>query len=242
MHHPRARRSQKFTTFARWACRTRCTFRRRTRAQACCQPCCAPQVVLNLIEVVVLSTKHSLPCLACTESEANYPKAQYSGGVPTSPPFQGRPPHILRAHPDPAQRPYTSGGQTPRHSPSVTAARCCWRPHAMGMHPSHTRSLAKSMRPTRPHRHPLPQTRAFGRSQSRSSFNSNYRISTQMDRSPGRSPSDRAAAHSVGPQSGPQPLSQSRSSFSWTAVRAAAHQAEPQLTQLDRSPGRSPLV
>ena len=76
----------------------------------------------------------------------------------------------------------------------------------MGMNPSHTRSLAKSMRPTRPHRHPLPRTRAFGRSQSRSSFNSNYRISTQMDRSPGRSPSDRAAAHSVGPQSGPQPL------------------------------------
>ena len=137
----------------------------------------------------------------------NPANCQYSRGVPTSPPFQGRPPHILRAHPDPAQRPYTSGGQTPRHSPSVTAARCCWRPHAMGMHPSHTRSLAKSMRPTRPHRHPLPRTRAFGRSQSRSSFNSNYRISTQ-----------------------------------WTAVRAAAPQTEPQLIQLDRSPGRSPSV
>ena len=95
----------------------RCTFRRRTRAQACCQPCCAPQVVLNLIEVVVLSTKHSLPCLAYTRREANYPKAQYSGGVPRNFPKGGLPGDLPRAHPDIAQRPSHVGGTPPNTAP-----------------------------------------------------------------------------------------------------------------------------
>ena len=67
------------------------------------------QVVLNLIEVVVLSTKHSLPCLACTRREANYPKAQYSGGVPRNFPKGGLPGDLPRAHPDIAQRPSNAG-------------------------------------------------------------------------------------------------------------------------------------
>ena len=81
----------------------------RTRAQACCQPCRAPQVVLNLIEVVVLSTKHSLPCLAYTRREANYPKAQYSRGVPRNFPKGGLPGDLPRAHLDIAQRPSNVG-------------------------------------------------------------------------------------------------------------------------------------
>ena len=57
----------------------------------------------------MLSTKHSLPCLAFTRREANYPKAQYSKGVPRNFPKGGLPGDLPRAHPDISQRPSNVG-------------------------------------------------------------------------------------------------------------------------------------